>query len=77
MVWMLESMDFAQTVQIFDKNLLQAPLTHLQEQFRVFLDRLEEATSHNSIEDLMKTDSKDIIKKFPIFCSRERRRCLD
>ena len=47
-----------------DRNLKQAPLTHLQEQFRVFLDRLEEEMSRNSIEDLMKTDSTEIIKKF-------------
>ena len=64
MVWMLESMDFAQTAQILDRNLLQATLTHLQAQFRVFLDRLEEETSNSSIEYLMKTDSKEIIKNF-------------
>ena len=57
-------MDFAKTEQILARNLLQVPLTHLQANFRVFLDRLEEVTSHKSIEDLMKTDSKEIVKNF-------------
>ena len=64
LVWMLESMDFAKTAHILDRNLRQVPLMHIQAEFRVYLDRLEEETKKYSIQEVKDIDSKEFIKNF-------------
>ena len=64
LVWMLESMEFAKTSHVIDRNLRQLPLTDIQKQFRVFLDRLLEETSSLSLKEAQELDSKELIRSF-------------
>ena len=64
LVWMLESMEFAKTSHVIDRNLRQVPLTDIQTQFRVFLDRLLEETSSLSLKEAQELDSKELIRSF-------------
>ena len=61
---MLESMEFAKTDHVLDKNLRQVPLMTIKAQFRVFLDRLEEETSRYSLKEVKDLDSKELIGTF-------------
>ena len=56
---MLESMEFAKTAHVLDRNLKQIPLMNTQAQFRVFLDRLVEETSSLSLKKV-----KELIRMF-------------